>query len=81
MGWAEPTITYDRETGTVQVVNSECFECSAPTRNRDGCSFMRGMAAGLVEGMFGRPVQSEETRCIRRGDGVCEFVLRRKGAE
>jgi predicted hydrocarbon binding protein len=75
MGWAEPTITYDPNTSEVRCVNTQCFECSAPLNDHRDCSFLRGMAAGLIEGMFGTQMNSEETRCIKKGDDVCEFVL------
>lgn len=75
MGWAESTIVHDPKTGVVKCVNTECFECSSPTQDHRGCSFLRGMAVGLAEGIFGRQMTSVETRCIKKGDEVCEFVL------
>jgi predicted hydrocarbon binding protein len=36
------------------------------------------MAVGLVEAVFGKDVTSEETKCRRRGDGACVFVLKSK---
>jgi predicted hydrocarbon binding protein len=75
LGWAATEITFDSSGRTLTCVNTECFECSSKTKNGRRCTFLRGMAVGTAEVVFGREFSSEEPRCMQKGDPVCEFVL------
>ena len=42
------------------------------------CHLIRGVMAGLGEGIFGGPVSSIETACAAKGDARCRFEVTRK---
>ena len=75
LGWAAAEIKFDSSGNALRCVNTECFECSAKTKNGRKCAFLRGMAVGTAEVVFGRQFASDEPRCKQRGDPVCEFVI------
>jgi len=81
VGWAVVKIAYGADGKTLSCVNTECFECSGRTGARRRCNFLRGMAVGLAEGVFGRTMIGEETRCMQKGDAACEFVIRAKDGQ
>lgn len=76
LGWGVSEVTSDAPDRLLKYSVSDCFECSVPTKNGRRCEFLRGMAAGFAEGIYGYEVTSEETRCTQQGDPVCEFVVR-----
>jgi predicted hydrocarbon binding protein len=76
LGWGISTVKF--EGGRVSYVTKDCFECSVGTHNGRRCSFLRGMAVGTAEGIFGKEIICEETLCRLKGDDVCEFVLASK---
>ena len=80
MGWgmiSVPEVDPDAR-GVVQV--KDCFECGGGSKVRQGCHFFRGYLEGYGSTLYGLDVGSEETKCILRGDAVCEFVLKPKGS-
>jgi len=74
VGWAVVGISYGQGGKTMKLVNKECFECTGRTRG-NGCDFLRGMAVGLAEAVFGREMTGVETRCLLSGGKACEFVV------
>jgi predicted hydrocarbon binding protein len=40
------------------------------------CHLIRGALSGMAEGLFGCPVESEETMCLAKGDPHCRFEVR-----
>lgn len=40
------------------------------------CHFLRGYNAGLAEVLKGKELDSEETKCMAKGDKCCEFVMK-----
>jgi predicted hydrocarbon binding protein len=77
-GWAVAEPIFEPSGEALRFVNTECFECSVRTKNGRRCTFLRGMAVGAAEAVFGREFTGEETRCKQVGDPVCEFVLKPK---
>jgi len=75
-GWgqvkAKGAVSDDRFTLEV----SDCFECSDDRGFRKGCHFIRGYLAGGAKATYGRDFESKETKCILKGDDVCEFRLK-----
>ena len=76
VGWAIVQTEYEPGSNSIEFRNSECFECSSRKDHVLSCPFLRGMATGLVEALFRTEVTSEETKCKRRGDEACVFVVR-----
>jgi len=58
------------------------FECQALKEIEEAESMMiRGLLAGMVAASWGQSIKGvlpEETKCIKRGDPYCEFVIRRR---
>ncbi len=47
-----------------------------PVEDKPYCCFLSGLVAGMLNAMPGMPrVRVEETRCIARGDHVCDFKV------
>ncbi len=47
-----------------------------PVEDKPYCSFITGLVAGLLNAIPGMPrVRVEETRCLARGDHVCDFKV------
>ena len=42
------------------------------------CYYVKGYIEGFIEALTGKPVASEETKCISKGDPYCEFQIRLK---
>jgi len=81
IGWAVVKITYEAGHRRLRLVNTECFECFGHTKRAGGCFFLKGMAVGLAESVFGREMNGEETKCMKKGDDTCEFVITAKDGE
>jgi len=75
-GWAIVKAKLEPGGNAIEFNNFECFECSTSKSRRSSCSFLRGMAAGLVEALFRKEVTSEETKCKGRGDEACTFIVK-----
>ena len=76
LGWGESTVYFD--SGKLRYVTRDCFECSVATHSSRGCSFLRGMAVGIAQGVFKKELTCIETRCRQKGGDVCEFVVSAK---
>jgi predicted hydrocarbon binding protein len=76
LGWGITTVRF--ESGKLKYVTRDCFECSVKTSYSRRCSFLRGMAVGIGQNVFGEELICEETRCRQKGGDVCEFVLSAK---
>jgi len=67
-------IDLTNRTGTVVVRNG--FEAEAwGKKNYKACDVTRGVIAGFMSAVFGKPVEAEETKCLANGDDHCEFVI------
>ncbi|HDJ26126.1 MAG TPA: hypothetical protein ENF34_02295 [Candidatus Bathyarchaeota archaeon] len=76
-GWCVPELLEWDETVPRLVMRLwDNFECKpiAGQRDRPSSHLMRGLIAGLVEGLTGKKVKVKEVKCIAEGDDYCEFV-------
>jgi predicted hydrocarbon binding protein len=77
-GWGMQQIKefeLDRMTARIEIQSN--FECSSYGIGSETpqSQFVRGCLSGYWSGFFQRRINAEETRCIAKGDGVCEFLL------
>lgn len=77
-GWGWETLKeLDVQGSTARVEFAHNAECSSYDRaSTPQSQFVRGTYSGFFSGLFGRPVQAEEGRCIAKGDIFCEFVVK-----
>ena len=78
LGWGRfELISFQPEEGELKVAvhNSAYAQAHGPS-DRPVCHFIRGVLAGLAEGVFARPVVAEETTCLAVGIGPCIFEVR-----
>ncbi|MFQ6016192.1 MAG: V4R domain-containing protein [Anaerolineae bacterium] len=78
IGWGKFRLDkLDMETKEmiIEVQNSPFAEAYGPS-DSGVCHMIRGVMAGMGAGIFGGDVQSEETRCVAKGDLVCRFEVR-----
>lgn len=59
----------------LRVHESPHAEVREPRRG-SACFYPLGFWAGVAAVLTGRPIEGEETSCLARGDGFCEFQLR-----
>jgi len=59
----------------VEVAGSPFAEAYGKT-DHGVCHLIRGVLAGMAEGLFGNPVESEETMCLAKGDPLCRIEVR-----
>jgi predicted hydrocarbon binding protein len=76
-GWAVmdfQDVDFEQRTG--KVVVRDCFEATAwGKKNYKVCNWTRGIIAGFMSNVFGKPVEVKETRCMADGDDHCEFNI------
>ncbi len=62
---------------TARIEIQSNFECSSyGTKSETPQSqFVRGCLSGYWSAFFQKRINVEETRCIAKGDGACEFLL------
>ena len=77
-GWGVETLKeIDYEASTARLQLAQSAECSFHGQSSSPQSqFVRGSYQAVFSGLFGKPVDVEEVRCIAKGDSVCEFVVK-----
>lgn len=76
-GWCVPElIEWDEREPRLVIRLWDNFECKpiAGQRNRPNSHLVRGLIAGILEGLTGKKVKVKETKCIAKGDDYCEFI-------
>lgn len=74
-GWGIPhlsALTLDPISTTIMM--EDCFECSNRVSSAPAANFIRGHLAGLGKSFFEKEVDCVETKCMAKGDQMCEFV-------
>jgi predicted hydrocarbon binding protein len=77
IGWGGFMVERFDEKGReliVTVANSAFAEAYG-SADHAVCHMIRGVLAGMAAGIFGTDVDSEETHCRAKGDGMCRFVI------
>ena len=74
-GYGLSDIAVEDSGHLLRVEVKDCFECSRLTMKRNGCSFMRGLVTGAMNGLMDTEFESNEVKCRLRGDECCLFVL------
>ncbi|QQG49321.1 MAG: 4-vinyl reductase [archaeon] len=74
-GWGSLSVPQRDPAGWSKVQVNDCFECSESGGKRHSCNFLRGYLEGSGTTVYDVEMRSEETKCILRGDPVCEFAL------
>jgi predicted hydrocarbon binding protein len=74
LGFGQATIAQE-EKGKLRLTVENCPECSVPTNCGRTCWFTRGMFVGAVNVLLDGEFEAQETLCVLRGDGICEFEL------
>jgi predicted hydrocarbon binding protein len=77
IGWGDFEVEeFDREgRRLIVLVRNSAFAEAYGSARRSVCHMIQGVMAGLAAGIFGTDVESEETHCLAKGDGVCRFVI------
>ncbi len=81
LGWGRfelMSLDADKKNLQVAVHNSPYAQGHGPSE-LPVCHFIRGVLAGLAEGVFGGPVESRETSCLAVNPGPCRFQIGREG--
>jgi len=78
IGWGKFSVEkFDPAKGELVVqVASSPFAAVYGQSDTGVCHLIRGVLAGLAEGIFGRAVTSTETHCLAKGDAHCRFAIR-----
>jgi predicted hydrocarbon binding protein len=74
-GWGMPEVvdvSIEPLRATIRFKDS--FECAYTKSAFSNGHYLRGHLVGLCESLFHKRVKVEETKCISKGDGYCEFV-------
>jgi len=67
----------DPDSGLIEIKVDECITCSGgPNINQRVCHFEAGLISGLLEPLFGKPVNVVETQCNCMGEDGCLFECR-----
>lgn len=74
-GWGVPTRVNESPKGTYTLRIDDCFECSHGDGATKSCSFLRGYLEGSATAVIGTPMTCSESKCRRRGERACEFVI------
>ncbi len=70
-------VTLDKESGSVTVSISDCFEADARDRSsHPTCFFTLGYLEGVLSKLLGKTVKGIETTCGSKGDEACTFQLK-----
>ncbi|MCZ7575111.1 MAG: XylR N-terminal domain-containing protein [Ardenticatenaceae bacterium] len=77
IGWgAMRLVELDATAGRLVVeVESSPFAAAYGPSDHGVCHFVRGVMAGMAEGLFGHPVHSVETHCLAMGHEQCRIVV------
>ena len=77
IGWGDFEVEeFDQEgRRLVVLVRNSAFAEAYGDADRGVCHLIRGVMAGMAEGIFGGDVRSEETHCRAKGDDHCRFVI------
>lgn len=75
VGWFRMEGAEFGKEGSVVVRTAENFECERAKSAAPHSQFVRGHLAGSLTAIMGKRMSCEETRCISKGDPVCEFTL------
>ncbi|MEE8449916.1 MAG: V4R domain-containing protein [Thermodesulfobacteriota bacterium] len=78
IGWGRfELVAFDMEKRMLEinVHNSPYAQAYGPSQ-RPVCHVIRGVLAGLAQGIFERPVQAGETGCLATGNNCCRFLVK-----
>lgn len=78
LGWGKFEIAECDESGKRVVIRvRDNFEELATLDMEDyESNFLRGFLVGLISVLFGKACRGTESKCIKKGDKYCEFVIR-----
>ncbi len=80
LGWGQVevfTVNKKRLVGKVKM--RSCFEALLKSgRNEKVCHWTRGIVAGFLSEVIGKPVEAVELKCAAAGDEMCEFEIKPK---
>lgn len=75
-GWGKVhLLDLDPVHRTAKVKLEDGFECAGVRTGKAEGHFVSGHLAGAFSAFFGTDAKCEETRCISKGDGHCEFSI------
>lgn len=78
IGWGKFQLVELNDEGLiVEVHNSPFSEKYGPSES-GVCHLVRGVLAGLGKTVLESEVESNEEKCVAKGDDVCRFVVRKK---
>jgi predicted hydrocarbon binding protein/predicted amino acid-binding ACT domain protein len=77
-GWGVETLKeLDYENSAARIQLAQSTECGFyDNSSKPQSQFVRGTYEATFSALFEKPVNAEEVRCISKGDGVCEFVIK-----
>lgn len=81
IGWGRfELVALDMQTKVLQVnVHNSPYAQAYGAGKGPVCHVIRGVLAGLAQGIFNKTVQAEETGCLAAGKDFCRFLI--KGAQ
>jgi len=79
-GWGIVDVIYDGNSHTATARVRDCFECISAEVVETRCNFFLGHFKGIVSTLVGLDLAGSETRCKKRGNEFCEFVLRKSSS-
>lgn len=74
-GWGQTRSESIPGSPEVRITVDDCLECSAPTRIRKGCDFLRGYFEGIVQVQSEQNMNSTEVDCRLKGGKACVFRI------
>ncbi|MCX8183507.1 MAG: hypothetical protein N3F08_03720 [Crenarchaeota archaeon] len=77
LGWARmEIIQLDEKVKKAVIRVFDNWECEMfKEKSTSQSHFIRGILSGFFSSLFREDVESEETKCIAKGDPCCEFIL------
>lgn len=78
IGWGRLRVTrFDARRGELVLeAESSPFAIAYGRADRGVCHLIRGVFAGMAEGIFGRKVDAQEDECLAMGHPRCRFIIR-----
>ncbi len=78
LGWGKFEIAECDEDGKKIVIRVRDSLEELVTHDIEGyeSNFLRGFLVGLISILFGKACRGTETKCVRKGDEFCEFLIR-----
>ncbi len=77
IGWGQmKVLKHNEETKRFVIeVSDSPFAAAYGNSSAGVCHLIRGVMAGVGEGIFGDPVEARETSCLAMGNQTCRFII------